>query len=292
MVTSNDLVIPVYLNQRVVFDLVAVLEGGISSITQVSQTNSQATGQSSQIGASFGVSNVLSSLLKIDLSGKRDQTSKDTSLTTTTEDRIHTPVSLFIALRSILNEKKYLKHIDNGADIAPGDLIEFSSVLKRNPLVETLDSFIEIIDMMKAFEGKPQKGKNKKDDEMSTVKNQMSTLLSSLKSGDTMDLTTPSLPSSHRAVISIETQNLNDPTMSDLVDGTFRVVGKVTRSVNEGEGSISLNRKSAFNRLPSSALEQFKIAFQAPALREMHLPELEWEIKGPAIQVLPIAIFA
>ena len=292
MVTSNDLVIPVYLNQRVVFDLVAVLEGGISSITQVSQTHSEATGESNQVGASFGVSNVLSSLLKIDLSGKRDNSTSDTSLTTTTEDRIHTPASLFIALRSILNNKKYLKHIDDGVEILPGDLVEFSTVLKRNPLIETLESFIEIIEMIKSFEGKPQKGKNKKNDKMSTVKSQMSSLLSSLKGGDTMDLTTPSLLSSHRAVISIETQNLNDPTMSDLVDGTFKVVGKVTRSVKEGEGSISLNRKSAFNRLPSSALEQFKVAFQVPELAEMDLPELEWEIKGPAIQVLPIAIFA
>ena len=151
---------------------------------------------------------------------------------------------------------------------------------------------LHYLHLIKAFEGKPQKGNNKKNDEMSTIKNQIASLLSSLKGGDTMDLTTPPLLSSHRAVISIETKNLNDPTMSDLVDGTFRVVGKVTRCVKVGKGSISLNRKSAFNRLPSSVLEQFKIAFQAPELTEMDLPELEWEINGPAIQVLPIAIFA
>lgn len=292
MVDSSDLVIPVYLNQRVVFDLVAVLEGGIASVTQVSQTHSEAAGESKQIGASFGLSNALSSLLKIDLTGKRDQKSSDESSKTTTEDRIHTPVSLFIALRSILHKKQYLKHIETGVDIVPGDLVEFSTVLKRNPLIETLDSFIEIIDMLKVFEGKPQKGKGKQSNEMSQIKKQMASLLSSLKGGDTMDLTTPPLLSSHRAVISIEKQNLNDPSMSDLVDGTFRVVGKVTRSLKASEGSISLNRKSAFNRLPSSALEQFKTAFQAPELAEMDFPELEWEIKGPAIQVLPIAIFA
>lgn len=292
MVNSKDLIIPVYLNQRIVFDLVAVMEGGIASVTQVSQTNLGKTGESNQVGVSFGLSNALSSLLKINLSGKQDKNSSNESSHTTTEDKVHTPVSLFIALRSILHEKKYLKQVEEGVNIEPGDLVEFSTTLNRNPLIETLDSFVEIIDMVKMFSDKPKKGKGKQKDEMEEIKKQMRTLLASLKGGDTMDLTTPTLPSSQRAVISIETKNLNDPTMSDLVDGTFRVVGKVTRSVKEHEGSISLNRKSAFNRLPASVLDQFKLAFQDPNLAEMDLPELEWEIKGPAIQVLPIAIFA
>lgn len=292
MVDAKDLVIPVYLNQRIVFDLVAVLEGGIASVTQVSQTQAQSAGESRHIGSSFGVGAALSSLLKIDLTGKRDRQSSDESSTTTTQDRIHTPASLFITLRAILREKGYLKDVDAETKLAPGDLVEFSSVLKKNPLLDTLDSFVEMIDMFQAFAEKPPKGKGKQTNEIQQIKKQMATLTASLKGGDTMDLTTPALPSSHRAVITLETQNLNDPTMSDLVDGTFRVVGKVTRCLLESDQAISLNRKSAINRLPSSALEQFREAFKTPELAEMSLPELEWEIPGPAIQVLPIAIIA
>lgn len=289
---THDLVIPVYLNQRIVFDLVAVLQGGIASVTQVSQTQAQRAGETRQIGAAFGVAEAFSSLLRIDLSGKRDKQSSDESSTTTTQERIHTPVSLFITLRAILREKKCLKLVDSGATLSPGDLVEFSSVLKRNPLLETLDSFNEMIEMFEAFSPRPQKGKGNQANEIAQIKKQIGSLISSLKSGDTVDLTTPPLPSSHRAVISLETQNLNDPTMSDLVDGTFRVVGKVTRCLAKSEGAISLNRKSAINRLPASTLEQFKRALQAPELAEMSLPVLEWEIPAPAIQVLPIAIFA
>lgn len=292
MVDAKDLVIPVYLNQRIVFDLVAVLEGGIASVTQVSQTQAQTAGETRQIGSSFGVGEALSSLLKIDLTGKRDKQSSDESSTTTKQDRIHTPVSLFITLRAILRDKNYLKTIEENTTLAPGELVEFSTVLKRNPLLETMESFIEMIDMFQAFAEKPQKGKGKQVNEMTQIKKQMGSLIASLKSGDTLDLTTPTLPSSHRAVISLETQNLNDPTMSDLVDGTFRVVGKVTRCLSESDGAISLNRKSAISCLPKSALEQLKSVFQSPELSEMSLPELEWEIPGPAIQVLPIAIFA
>lgn len=238
------------------------------------------------------MSNALSSLLKIDLTGKLNKQASDGSSKTTTEDRIHTPAPLFITLRSILHEKKYLKQIKSDIEILPGDLIEFSTVLKRNPLVETLELFVELINMAQVFTGKPQKGKGKQKDEFAQINKQIGTLLTSLKSGDTLDLTTPPLDSSHRAVVSIETKNLNDPSMSDLVDGTFRVVGKVTRSIEESKGAISLNRKSAFNRMPLSTLEKFKEAFKAPGLVDFDLPELEWEIKGPAIQVLPIAIFA
>jgi hypothetical protein len=292
MVDLSDLVIPVYLNQRVVFDLVAVLEGGIASVTQVSHTQSEVADKASQLGVSFGLSKAFASLLRIDLTGKLDKRTSDGLSTTKTEDRIHTPASLFITLRSILRERRYLKTVGQGIDIIPGDLVEFSTALKRNPLTETLDSFMEIMDIFGSFEEKSDKKRNHKVDQWKTLKKQLTPLIESLKGGDTVDLTTPPLSSGHRAVISIEKHHLNDPTMSDLVDGTFWVVGKVTRSIGQSEGSISLNRKSAFSRLPSSVLETFKEALQATEKSGIKTPVLEWEIEGPAIQVLPIAIFA
>lgn len=292
MVDSQDLVIPVYLSQRIVFDLVAVLQGGIASVTQVQQTQAHRAGEKRELGTSFGLAEALSSLLKISLSGKRDRQSSDESSTTTSQDRVHTPASLFITLRAILRDKQCLKVVGAGSAISPGDLIEFSSVLKKNPLLETLESFSEMIDTFQALLPRPEKGKGKEVKEFAEFKKQIASLLSSLRSGQTVDLTTPALPSSHRAVISLETQNLNDPTMSDLLDGTFRVVGKVTRCLGKSDGAISLNRKSAISRLPASILQEFKSALRAPELAEMALPELEWEIPGPAIQVLPIAIFA
>jgi hypothetical protein len=76
------------------------------------------------------------------------------------------------------------------------------------------------------------------------------------------------------------------------VDGTFRVVGKVTRVIAEEQGAISLNRKTALGRLPQSIMAQFKEALRQPELEGFSLPEFEWEIPGPVIQVLPIAISA
>lgn len=116
-------------------------------------------------------------------------------------------------------------------------------------------------------------------------------MLGAMKAGTTADLITEKLKSGHRSIITLEKQYLNDPSMSDLVDGTFRVIGKVTRVISEDTEAISLNRNTAVGLLPEPVLLQFQAALQSPEIEALRLPKLEWEIRGPAIQVLPISIF-
>ena len=93
-----------------------------------------------------------------------------------------------------------------------------------------------------------------------------------------MNLTTTPLISGHRCVITLEKQYLNDQSMSDLVDGTFKVVGKVISVIEEDKGAISLNRKTALGRLPESTLNGLKIIFKQTQFQNYALPEFEWEI--------------
>jgi hypothetical protein len=39
--TDVDLIVPVYINQRIVFDLVATLRDGISTVTRITESESQ-----------------------------------------------------------------------------------------------------------------------------------------------------------------------------------------------------------------------------------------------------------
>jgi hypothetical protein len=211
---------------------------------------------------------------------------------TRNEQRIHTPASLFIALRALLREKRFIINDDSRATFRPGDIIEFEAVLQRNPLVETIGSFIELVDIMQVFAQSEPKRKGDQTSDMNKMKRQMESFIKALTGSDTVDLTTDPLKSSHRAVITLEQQYLNDPTMADLVDGTFRVVGKVTRVVGENDEPISLNRKSALSKLPPSVLTKLKESFNSPELGGFTFRPLEWEVSGPAIHVLPIAIFA
>jgi hypothetical protein len=159
--TANPLV-PVYLNQRIVFDLLAMLQDGIATVTKVSERNRNAVSASSELDASFGLSKAFSSLLSVNLSGKRGKASTDGAGSTRDEGRVHTPASLFFKLRELLDQRKLLKPDAPNFVPAPGDLIEFSGSLRRNPVIEAMDLMVSAMGMADAFSNEPaQKGKQR-----------------------------------------------------------------------------------------------------------------------------------
>ena len=80
--------------------------------------------------------------------------------------------------------------------------------------------------------------------------------------------------------------------MSDLVDGNFRVLGKVIKSVGEDD-KISLLRKTAMSKMPSTVLMQaFEKMSGLGTDGGFNIPEIKWDLKGPAFQIIPVAIYA
>lgn len=293
----EKLIVPVYLNQRLVFDLLAMLQGGISTVTAVTKKEATNTSCQDKAGATFGLSQAFSTLLKIDLSGEKSKSSGSSGENKLTEERVHTPASLFYQLRSILIEKKILKVLSEKVLPDPGDIVEFEASLKRNPIVETMDSLSEMMNLAILFDdkGAQQKGQKRssKGSEYQKIQKQMVAFSESLKTGDTIDLTAHNLSTSHAAVITVETGFLNDPMMADLVDGKFRVLGKVIRSLDTASESISLIRKTALSKMPPPLLMQvFGQLSTLGSEQGFDIPQLEWEIPGPAIQILPVAIYA
>lgn len=292
----EKLLVPVYLNQKLVFDLLAMLQGGISTVTAVTRTTSESKEDQQKMSVGFGLSEAFSTLLRIDLSGDKAKSEVEQKGGTASEERVHTPASLFYELRGILVEKQFLKEISTEDPPKPGDFVEFEGVLKRNPIVETLDSFTELMKIVETFEEEPKpSSKGKKFNQPSEnlrVRQQITSLSESLKAGRTIDLTADSLRTGHTAVITVETGFLNDPMMSDLVDGQFKVIGKVVKSVEDDTESISLLRKTALSKMPSSLLSQIFESLSAFSEQGFSVPEMKWEVSGPAIQILPIAIYA
>lgn len=295
----NDLIVPVYLNQRMVFDLLAMLQGGISTVTAV--TNQEGS-ESVSVGAasvSLGLSEALSSLFKIGLKAEVETSDKSSINNSIQEERVHTPASLFYQLRNTLSEKNLLQQVDKESHIYAGQIVEFTVKLKRNPIIEIMDTMTEMMSMAVLFEDKSLsngtggKAIKRKPNENVQIKKQMEEFSQALKSGNTLDLTASELPSGHKAIITVESLYLNDPVMSDLVDGEFKVVGKVVRSIGDSSESINLIRKTALSRMPSHILEKVFQQFATLGTTQgFDLPELKMEIEGPAIQILPIAIYA
>jgi hypothetical protein len=159
-----------------------------------------------------------------------------------------------------------------------------------------MDSFVSLMEMAILFDdqgtiGKGQhRGQSQRENER--IVKQMTGFNEKLKSGDTVDMVAQEIAGGHRAVVTVETEYLNDPAMADLVDGRFTVVGKVIRTVPSGE-AISLIRKSALTMMPKSILEGMMGSLaQLSETQGFNLPDLSWELPGPAFQVIPIAIFA
>ena len=88
---TTDLIVPVYLNQRVVFDLVAMLRDGIATVTKVMDTVDQSTVKEGEVGGTFGLNKALSSLLRVDLSGRASRAKTDAEQHVQSEERVHTP---------------------------------------------------------------------------------------------------------------------------------------------------------------------------------------------------------
>lgn len=189
MVKSDDLIIPVYLNQRIVFDLVAMLQGGIAAVTQVSQMQKISETTSAEGSGTFGLSKALSSLLRIDFSGKATGKTGGESKSTSSEERIHTPASMFIHLRALLREQGGLIQESQNMKPFAGNIIEFSAILKRNPLLEMFDWLIEGLELFKPFADPKSKGKQ--DADIQKMKKNMEYFVSTLKSGNMHALQLP-----------------------------------------------------------------------------------------------------
>lgn len=292
------LVVPVYLNQKLVFDLLAMLQGGISTVTSVTEASSNTKSEDERVSVGFGLSEALSTLLKIDLSGAKEKTTGIENASTLSHERVHTPASLFFQLRNILIEKGYLTELSGEELPKAGDFVEFEGFLKRNPIVETIDSLAEMMDIAEAFEDKPQqkiKGNSPQSQQSKNqkIRQQMVRFSDSLKAGSTIDLTSVSLSAGYTAVITVETGFLNDPLMSDLVDGQFKVIGKVIKSVEDSSDSINLLRKTALSKMPSQLILDALGHLSALGSEQgFDIPDLKMVIEGPAVQVIPIAVYA
>jgi len=296
---SKELIIPVYLNQRVVFDLIAMIQGGISTVTRITSLESHSGKDQQQYGAAFGLSKAFSTLLKIDISGSRHKAQENSTGVQKAEERVHTPASMFQALRSSLSDRKELAVVNEEYKPMIRDIIEFDARLRKNPIIQTMDTIVGLMDMAISFSGEPTNKSKRKDLKTSgvegnkNIKKQMEQFLESLKKGDTIDIVSDMLRCGFRAVITLECEFLNDPTMSDLVDGQFNVLGKVIRVIDDDKDSINLIRKTAISAMPENIMRQAFSDLSALSTEQgLKIPPLELEIKGPVIQILPIAIFA
>jgi len=107
----SDLCVPIYLNQQVVFDLLAILEDGFSHLSSVKASTLGNESQKSKQGASIG--GKFLDIVGISLKGYRIKETGSHEQVEISKEKIHTPSSLFSKLRTDLDEKGLIARLDN-----------------------------------------------------------------------------------------------------------------------------------------------------------------------------------
>jgi len=95
-------------------------------------------------------------------------------------------------------------------------------------------------------------------------------------------------PPGINVVVTLRTANLRDLTLTELHKNSVRVVGKVTRIIGEGQSMSAFeNYGMALLKPEVLNIEFAKIAASKDIVAEFS----EVEVKGPAVQILPLMIF-
>lgn len=134
--------LPVYINEKNVLDMLAIIEDGFSTVSQVSYTEHKESNgvQKLEMGASTSAT-ILSKLLKINLNGEISHSGNSGENESIAKEKVHTNVSLLSKFRSFLVNEKILKSGFNASNMKVGDFIEVEGELQKNPLINYMDIF-------------------------------------------------------------------------------------------------------------------------------------------------------
>lgn len=279
-----------YLNQNVVFDLLAVIEDGFSQVTNLNISNTEGKNTNSNVDgeAGFGMYGIKTKI-KAAMGIEKSMTEEKSS----NEERVHTPTSLFAKLFSYLDEKELITEVNNTSDLdklSHGSFVRFESKLERNPLISLLESFEQMMVVAMTFQS-PQKG-GKKSNEQEILK-QIKSMKNSLIENDNFDLIcTINENESLKAVLPVYLNYFIHKNTNEIIDGNYTVFGKVVKIVSDDADNINLFRNTGFKLLRQEALDTMLGSMDNGTDEQLEIPNINSRISSPAILVIPIAIYS
>lgn len=295
LIDAKSLVVPVYINEKIVLDMLATIEDGFSMVSQVNYTE-QKESNSSQ-GAQVGISTsstILSKLLKINISGRVNHDGKKGEEENISTEKVHTNVSLFSKFREYLLHHNILKSSFDISNMKVGDFVEIEGDLQKNPLINYMDIMMDIFRMAEIFSEEPQLGnktqaKAKKEQDNKILK-QVQSFNEELKHTGTVDFILSDKQG--KAVLSVQEQYLSNDNISEIVGGRFKVLGKVIYVCKEETEEINLLRKTSLSILSEELISEIFASLKSDDMKQFNLPELITKINGPAVIIIPVAIYA
>lgn len=282
---SDLLTIPIYLNTKIVFDMVATIENGFSEVTSIQMTSDQS--KNTDLSAAIGTENSFS-LFNIGL--KASKTDNRIEHKVESEDRTHTPVSLYQHLNLFLSENGLIKKYDENLNI--GDFVELSGTLRLNPMIDFLSNFQSFWKVYESFDDAGSRGNIKGSKERQNNKNiktMIDTLLDAFKTEGSVDVICRTGDTD--VVLQTDSDYFIKKNINEIVDGEFKVLGKIFRICREEGESISLLRNTSLSLFKKEMLNDMLRLANTNDIFNAEKLNLEMEISSPTILVIPIAIY-
>lgn len=156
--------------------------------------------------------------------------------------------------------------------------------------IYTLGELATVFDEDKTNNLKANKNKSL---ENRKVLGQIKALSDNLKNGNMMDLICTMKGNVNlKAVLPVYIDYFVNNNMNEIIDGEYRVLGKITKVISaQSAQSINLLRNTSFSLLQKSIVTQLIGSFNSGEDNGLRYQEIITEIAGPAIQIIPIAIF-
>lgn len=315
LMANYELVHPLYLDYQMMTSFVAFLEGGFSLEDEQKMT----TQGSKETEGKGSLSAKLPALPLIGVSaaGEGSASGKSEHSVDYQEKRHRTEASLFNYLYKRLKLEKSI-HVLNSMDDLPvlntGDLVEVSGEYKGNPLSDVVAlgaqyvKYAEGIAEDAAREKKKQAAASRSGNPAvrssaqaappsalatqaaalewdPVTKRIMEQMQAELEASPVHDVLLSGL-SGVEAVLTVSADYFTSATREFLREGEVRVMGKLTRILS-GNEQINLSRRTLFGVAGGSLAEGLEAFFRA----NPGLGKTKSLIHGPAIQILPMAIF-
>ena len=196
-------------------------------------------------------------------------------------------------------------------DINPSDFVEIHGIFRPNPLADSLTIIDRLLGMMQLLgsvipnntsrsTSRSQRGQNPPTATRTIDKEQLKQMEQIRKffSGILKDIEGEQVKTfvvdfiglaDYRAVSLLYLDYLRDQTMKELSYKEYRMLGKVVRKLDKDETEvINLLIGTGLGSMGQQSLEQMLAGLSA--MPGMNLPEIQTEVEGPALEIVPIAI--
>lgn len=304
-----ELTIPIYLDTNTLLDMLATVEDGFKTVEKVTTKGASSTNAEGNAkvdgGTEFGIPNVLS-LLKINLGVSASLKKGSEKSEERTSERYHTYGSLFNRLRSYLDDNATVTRLDGQKgqwdSIKPSDFVEIHGIFRPNPLannLEVLEKVFKLGQLMNLIPSSGPVNDSSKGRQSSRSSPPPEHQILAFLQGVLGDIQAERLrafvidlpqPVGGKVVTYLSLEYLRDKTLIEISHKEYRLLGKVARKLTQNSSeSIDLLINTGLGGIGKETIGN--IVNQLSSVPGMSLPRPEVGIAGPALEVVPIAVF-